>query len=159
MEPGPIGAVVYSSRPLEPLPDAVADALESPSREEVLGGPDVGPLWRSTVLRARLVQVFGDHARRCGAGSVLAGGAGILPLASSVADRLGLPLEQRAEGDHAGRRPYLLARVLHEREEGLRFSGEWQPTESAAGAGVLFRVRAATDVDMRSHNVMYIIDL
>lgn len=164
MEPGPIGAGVYSSRPLAPLPDAVSGALEDPSREEVLRGPEVGPLWRRAGLRGRLVQAFGSHARRCGVGRILAGEPGILPLAASVASRLGLPLERTSEADGAGRpgserRAYLVARVLHEREEGRRFTGEAHLSEPVAGAGVLFRVRSAVGRGMSDDRFLYIIDL
>lgn len=164
VEPGPIGTGVYSSRPLAPLPDAVSGALEDPSREEVLRGLEVGPLWRGDVLRGRLAQAFGDHARRCGAGRILAGDPGTLPLAASVANRLGLPLERTAEAEDAGRprsgrRAYLVARVLHERGEGGRFSGEAHPSEPVAGAGVLFRVRSATGTEVSYDRLLYIIDL
>lgn len=163
-EPGPIGTGVYTSRPLAPLPAAVSDALGSPTRREVLDGPEVGPLWRRPVLRARLVQAFGDHALRCGAGRVVAVDDDLVPLAASVAGRLGVPLERPGEADDgprpaSGGRAYLVARVLHEREEGRRFSGRRQPPKTRAGAGVLFRVRSTAGSDMTEDNVLYIIDL
>lgn len=166
MEPGLLEAGVYSSRPVAPLRDAVCAALDSPSREEVRRSLDTGALWRDPVLRSRLVQAFGDHACRCGARRIVAGDSAVASLAAAVAERLDLPLE-RAEGDRPegelGRAPYLVARVLHEREEG-RFvpgtgQGEGRLSGRLAGAGALFRIRSPrTDVSNIS-NIMYIHDL
>lgn len=165
MESGPLGAGVYPARPLAPLRDALSAALGSPTREEVLAGAEVAPLWRTPVLRSRLVQAFADHARRCGAGRIAAADAGILPLASAVADRLAVPLDRRREPGRRGRRgalapaTYLVARVLHEREEGPRFSGGGRPPGRPLGAGVLFRVRSRSRGGMSGDEVLYIIDL
>lgn len=166
MEPGLLEAGVYSSRPVEPIRDAVYAAVDSPSREEVRRGLDTGPLWRDPVLRSRLVQAFGDHAGRCGAGRIVAGDTGIASLATAVAERLGLPLERpetgRRERD-VGRAPYLVARVLHERREGRFFSGtrqdEGRPSGRMAGAGALFRIRSSRADVPDVGSIMYIIDL
>lgn len=157
---------MYSSRPVEPIREAVYAAVDSPSREEVRRGLDTGPLWRDPVLRSRLVQAFGDHAARCGSGVIVAGDSGVASLAGAVSERLGLPLE-RPETDRGerevGRAPYLVARVLREGREG-RFlpgaaQGEGRPSGRLAGAGALFRIRSSrTDVS-NDGNIMYIIDL
>lgn len=163
VEPGLLAAGVYSSRPLAPLRDAVTAALESPSGEEVRRGPDLGPLWRRPVLRGRLVQAFGDHARRCGAGRIAASDPGALPLASAVAERLAVPLDSHGrdgeEREPAGRARYLLARVLHEGHEGRRYSGDVQRPERTVGAGVLFRIRSSGGEYSNDDKVMSIIDL
>lgn len=165
-EPGLLEAGVYPSRPVEPLPDAVSAALESPSREEVRRGLDTGSLWRDPVLRSRLVQAFGDHVERCGARRIVAGDSGVASLAAAVAERLVLPLE-RAETERSaedvGRAAYLVARVLHEREEGRFFPGtyrgEGRPSRGLAGAGALFRIRSSRPDDPSVRNVMYITDI
>ena len=120
------------------------------------------------MLRARLVQAVGDHARRCGAGEIVAVDRAVLPLASAVAERLELPLamtdaeEAREEGS-AGADPYFVARVLHVEEEGRRFSGKDQRKGQlpgrAVGGGALFRIRTSRHRTTSFCNVLYIIDL
>lgn len=166
VEPGLLEAGVYASRPLRGLRDAVLDALGSPSREDVGRGLDTGPLWREPVLWARLVQAVGDHARRCGAGRIVAADPDVVPLASAVAERLVMPLERRrSAGEQGGghRAAYLVARVLHETKDGRFFSGEGRggrrPPDGAAGAGALFRIRAPDAGRASTRNILHIIDL
>lgn len=167
VEPGLLAAGVYSSRPLDSLRDAVYGTLESPSREQVRRGVDTGPLWRNPVLRGRLVQAVAAHADGCGAGTIGAADPDVVPLASAVAERLSLPME-RAAADEAGQgdvdpAPYLVARVLHDREEGRFLSDRGQggghlPGRSA-GAAALFRISSTRADRSNTYKIMYIIDL
>lgn len=125
--PEPLAAGVYGSRPLSPLREAVADVLDlqsgSGGMEEPDAGLDFAHLWARPELYARLVQAAVEHAARRRARGVAALGVPALPLASSVALSLRLPLGLRREreagsGGPSLERPYLVAGLLGPSEPG-----------------------------------------
>ena len=165
VEPGLLEAGVNASRPLEPLRDALYGTLGSPSREEVRRGVDTGRLRRDPVLWARLVRAVCDHARRCGAGRIVAADPDTVSLASAVAECLVVPLDPydcAAREPGAGPAPYLVARVLHEREEGRFLSGRRgrsKPPGDTAGSGAMFRIRSPGADLARTRKYMYFIEV
>lgn len=170
-------AGVYSGRRLRPLAEEVHLALGAPPREEVRGGLDLTPIWTRPRLHARIVEALADGARRAGADRIVAADAPSLVVASPVALRLGLPLDRRrgrggatgragvvedggagaCEPPVRGRRPYLLACVLHDSEApGIAGDGE---VNASVGAGALVRIRGTDANGVDGVNILSIIEL
>lgn len=166
--PGLLAAGVYGSRPLTSLPEAVADALDLPTRSDVPDGPDptldLDPLWARPELHARLVQATVSHAAGLRADVIVALGEAALPLASPAALRLGLPLRLRrdprgrgAEGSRG--RPYLVAGVLRTSDT-AQHAGPTVADEARRAAGTCAVVRTGGGIDpMDRDNCLSILEL
>lgn len=162
-----LAAGVYGSRPLGSLREAVADVLDlragSGGWEEPDAGLELAHLWARPELYARLVQAAVEHAAPRRAGSVAALGVSGLPLASSVALSLRVPLGLRQggearPGEPTVERPYLVAGLLGPPEAVDAAPANAVETGRAVGALAVVRIGGRIGI-VDDDNILSIIRL